>query len=128
LEYSRGAALAVARIVAATSQEKPRLAERIRELDSQVAMEKLAGLDDAQIASTLIELGPGHAIDILTCFPAERRARIAAATTAGEGEQWLKDWHYPEGSVGRLMESTAAVLAPETPTRVVIDAIRERAH
>ena len=108
------------------TQEKPRLAERIRELDSQVAMEKLAGLDDAQIASTLIELGPGHAIDILTCFPAERRARIAAATSAGEGEQWLKDWHYPEGSVGRLMDSTAAVFAPETKVRAVIDAMRER--
>ncbi|MEP6938301.1 MAG: magnesium transporter [Rudaea sp.] len=103
----------------------PRLAARIRELDSQAAMEKLAGLSDVEIGRMLIELGPGHAIDILERFPSERRATIAASTASGEGEQWLKDWHYPEGSVGRLMEATPAVYAPETSARKVIDAMRE---
>ena len=102
-----------------------KLSDRIRELDSQVAMEKLEGLTDAQIAQTLIELGPGHAIDILHGFPAERRARIAAATASGEGEQWLKDWHYPESSVGRLMETTPAVFRPDASVRAVIDLMRE---
>jgi len=107
-------------------QSKLRLSERIRELDSQVAMEKLEDLSDEEIARTLTELGPGHAIDILSRFSAERRGRIAAATLSGEGEQWLKDWHYPEGTVGRLVETTPAVFAPETTAREVIDTMRER--
>ncbi len=108
------------------TQKKRRLSERIRDLDSQVAMEKLESLSDAEIARTLTELGPGHAIDILACFAPERRGRITAATLSGEGEQWLKDWHYPEGTVGRLVETTPAVFSPETTARAVIDAMRER--
>lgn len=102
------------------------LRDRIRELDSQGAADRLHTLADSEIAQVLLELGPGHAIDILEKFPAERRARIAAATLSGEGEQWLKDWHYPESSVGRLMEATPAVFGPHVAVRDVIDAMRER--
>jgi len=112
--------------MASEEANKPRLSERIRDLDSQVAMEKLEELSDAEIARTLTELGPGHAIDILSRFTPERRGRIAASTLSGEGEQWLKDWHYPEGSVGRLVETTPAVFTPETSARAVVDAMRER--
>jgi magnesium transporter len=97
----------------------------IRELDPQGAADRLKTQPDAAIAQTLAELGPGHAIDILEKFPAERRARIAAATRSGEGEQWLKDWHYPEGSVGRLMEISPAQFRPQTPVSDVIEAMRE---
>ena len=110
-----------------TAPETPRrLSDRVRELDHQGAADRLEDMADAAIAQTLSELGPGHAIDILEKFPAERRARIAAATsTAGEGEQWLKDWHYPEGSVGRLMEVTPAQFLPDTPVHDVVEAMRE---
>ena len=110
-----------------TAPETPRrLSDRVRELDHQGAADRLENMADAAIAQTLSELGPGHAIDILEKFPAERRARIAAATaTASEGEQWLKDWHYPEGSVGRLMEVTPAQFRPDTPVRDVVEAMRE---
>ena len=106
--------------------ESPRrLSDRIRDLDPQSAVDRLKSQSDAAIAQTLAELGPGHAIDILEKFPAERRARIAAATLSGEGEQWLKDWHYPEGSVGRLREVSPAQFRPQTPVRDVIEAMRE---
>ena len=64
-------------------ESRRRLSERIRELDSQGAVDRLQPLSDAEIAATLAELGPGHAIDILEKFPAERRARIAGATLSG---------------------------------------------
>ena len=102
-----------------------RLSDQIRELDSQGAVDNLESLSDADIAQTLAELGPGHAIEILEKFPSERRGRIAAATRSGEGEQWLKDWHYPESSVGRLMETTPAVFRPDTPVTTVIESMRE---
>jgi len=103
-----------------------RLSDRIRELDSQGAMERLAPLADAEIAATLAELGPGHALDVLEKFAAERRGRIAGATLSGEGEQWLKDWHYADSSVGRLMEAATAHFRPQTPVREVVEALRER--
>lgn len=107
-------------------RESPRRpSDRIRELDPQTAVDRLETESDAAIAQTLAELGPGHAIDILEKFPAERRARIAAATLSGEGEQWLKDWHYPDGSVGRLMETSPTQFQPQTPVREVIEAMRE---
>jgi magnesium transporter len=108
-----------------TSEAPRKLSDRMRELDHQGAADRLETMSDTAIAQTLSELGPGHAIDILEKFSAERRARIAAATQFGEGEQWLKDWHYPEGSVGRLMEVTPAQFRPETPVREVIEAMRE---
>jgi magnesium transporter len=109
-----------------TITDNPRpLSERLRQLDPQGAADRLESLADVDIARNLIELGPGHAIDILMKFSPERRGRIAAATSFGEGEQWLKDWHYPESSVGRLMEGTPAVFRPETPVTTVIEAMRE---
>jgi len=109
-----------------TTAAPRRLSDRVRELDSQGAMERLAPLSDAEVAATLAELGPGHALDVLQKFTAERRGRIAAATLSGEGEQWLKDWHYPEGSVGRLVEAAPAHFRPQTPVREVIEALRDR--
>ena len=102
-----------------------RRSDHIRELDPESAKEDLQASSDTEIAQTLSELGPGHAIEILEKFTSERRGRIAAATLSGEGEQWLKDWHYPESSVGRLMESTPAVFRPQTPVTIVIEAMRE---
>lgn len=109
-----------------TDSETPRtLSEVVRELDPQGAADHLRALDDGEIARTLTDLGPGHAIEILEKFEPARRARIAAATASGEGEQWLTDSNYPEGSVGRLMEATPAVFRPQTPVRTVIEAMRE---
>jgi magnesium transporter len=102
-----------------------RLSEQLRELDPQGAVDRLRDLDDAEIAQALTELGPGYALAILEDFDPSRRARIAAATASGQGEQWLKAWHYPEGSVGRLMEATPAVFPPQTRVSVVIEAMRE---
>jgi magnesium transporter len=106
------------------SQSPRRLSDRIRQLDSQGAADRLRSLSDVEIAQTLAELGPGRAIEILGKFGAERRGQIAAATKSGEGEQWLKDWHYPEGSVGRLMERPA-VFTQDTPVTTAVEAMRE---
>jgi magnesium transporter len=109
-----------------TETDNRSLSEHIRELDPQGAADRLESLPDAEIAQTLSDLGPGHAIDILHKFSPERRAQIAAATKSGEGEQWLKDWHFPESSVGRLMEAAPATFPPQTPVTEVVEAMRER--
>ena len=107
----------------ADSQSQRPLSDRIRELDPQGAADHLQELGDDEIARVLAELGPGHAIEILEKFPAARRTCIAAADPSGE--QWLRDWHYPEGSVGRLMEATPAAFRPQTPVTTVVEAMRD---
>jgi magnesium transporter len=107
----------------ADSQSQRPLSDRIRELDPQGAADHLQALGDDEIARVLAELGPGHAIEILEKFPAARRTCIAAADPSGE--QWLRDWHYPEGSVGRLMEATPAAFRPQTPVTTVVEAMRD---
>jgi magnesium transporter len=107
------------------TQTATRLSERIRELDSQVAVHKLQGLTDGEIAATLVELRPSQAIEILQAFEPARRGRIAAATLSGEGEQWLKDELFPESSVGRLMEATPALFSPDALVRDVTESLRE---
>jgi magnesium transporter len=106
------------------SETPRRLSDRIRQLDPQGAADRLRPLSDVEIAQTLAELGPGHAIDILGKFGETRRGQIAAATKSGEGEQWLRDWHYPEGSVGRLMERPA-VFSQDTPVTTAVESLRE---
>jgi magnesium transporter len=101
-----------------------RLVDRLRQLDPQGAADRLRELPDAEIARTLTELGPIHANEILRKFTKERRAQVADATAGGEGEQWLRDSHYPEGSVGRLMERPA-VFDQETLVPDAIEAMRE---
>jgi len=101
-----------------------RLVDRLRQLDPQGAADRLRELPDAEIARTLTELGPIHANEILRKFSKERREQVADATAGGEGEQWLRDSHYPEGSVGRLMERPA-VFDQETPVPHAIEAMRE---
>jgi magnesium transporter len=105
-----------------TQNNRP-LSDRIRELDPQGAADRLHALSDDEIAQILVELGPGHAIEILEKFPTARRGRIAAANPSGE--QWLRDWHYPEGSVGRLMEAAPAVFRPDAPVATVVEAMRD---
>lgn len=100
--------------------------EHVRQLDPQGAAQSLGPMADADIAQILAELGPGHAIDILDQFTAERRTHIAAAARSGEGEQWLRDRSYAEGSVGRLMDSAPATFAAETPVATVIEAMRDQ--
>ena len=101
-----------------------RLVDRLRQLDPQGAADRLRELPDAEIARTLTELGPIHANEILRKFSKERRAQVADATAGGEGEQWLRDSHYPESSVGRLMERPA-VFDQETLVPHAIEAMRE---
>ncbi len=103
----------------------PNLTELLHGLDPQTAADRLSEFVDADIAHTLSELGPRRAMEILEKFSSERGMRIAAAAS-NEGQLWLEDRHYPEGSIGRLMERTPAVFAPAMTVRAVVEALRDQ--
>ncbi len=89
------------------------LSEDLQRLPPPEAVERLRGETDDIAARSLALINPGAAVDILGRMAAPRREQIAAAAPDGRGAQWLIDLHYPEESVGRLMERPLAVFAPK---------------
>ena len=108
-----------------TAASASQIGERIRNLDAISAKNKLTAFNDAEIAAALAELRPGQAVDILQHFQPERRDAIAAAAPPGGGEQWLVRTHYPESTVGRLMEATPLQFTADTTVQAATDALRD---
>jgi magnesium transporter len=101
------------------------LMDAVLAMDTQSAVRRLSGETDQVIADVLTGINPGYAVEILSQFALDRRERIAAATPFGAGQQWLLDHHYPEATVGRLMERPLAVFRPDTTVGQVVEALRE---
>lgn len=108
-----------------TQAPAKKLSERIRNLDSVSAKNKLEAVGDSDIAAALGELRPGQAIGILQHFPAQRREAIAAAAPGGDSELWRTRARYPESSVGRLMDSSGPRFAATTTVQTAIDSLRD---
>ncbi|MET0225357.1 MAG: magnesium transporter [Dokdonella sp.] len=98
--------------------------DSLRALDADEAVARLGALPDATIAQLLRTLGPGRAVAILDRFGAERRRLIAHAAGQGDDGQWLSGQHWPEGTVGRLMEPAPAIFSAETTVAEVIEKLR----
>jgi len=96
----------------------------LRELDADSAVARLTPLTDEAIAELLHDVGPGRAVAILDRFGADRRRQIALAAGQDEGEQWLAGQHWPQGSVGRLMEPPPAVFSADATVAEVIATLR----
>ncbi len=105
------------------ADDLPTLIQRVRATDLKSAAKLLAPMSDAEIAQVLAGLSTGQAVEVLEEFPRERRATIAAEAAAGK--DWLEGHRYPEGSVGRLMESAPAVFPEHAPIGVVIETLRD---
>ncbi len=98
--------------------------DELRDLDADDAVARLAPLPDASVARLLHSLGPGRAVAILDRFGVERRRQIAFAAGQGEDGQWLSGQHWPEGSIGRLMEPAPAVFDEDATVAQVIETLR----
>ncbi len=106
-----------------TNLALPELIERVRATDLKSAARWLAPYSDVQIAQVLAGLSTGQAVEVLEEFATERRAKIAAETA--DGTDWLAGHRFPEGSVGRLMESAPAVFPDDARVDQVIDTLRD---
>ena len=96
----------------------------LRELDADSAVARLTPLPDEEIARLLHDIGPGRAVAILDRFGADRRRQIAQAAGHDDGDRWLAGHHWPEGSVGRLMEPAPAVFSADASVAEVIRTLR----
>ena len=106
-------------------QDRIALATELRHLDPPRAAKRLTRIPAAEAAAVLELLNPAMAAQILWEVEEPRRNEIAAAAPGNKGAQWLAAQQYPDGTVGRLMESARAVFRPETTVGEAIDRLRE---
>jgi len=95
----------------------------LRLLDPASAAERLSGVDATEAAEALVHLTHGQAAEVLEQLSEGQRAAIRAAGVSGLPDARALD--YPEGCVGRLLESAPAVFAPELRVDAAIEALRE---
>jgi magnesium transporter len=101
------------------------LANRIAYLPPEAAAQAVAGEPHDVAAAALALLTPATAVEILWELPAEQRAELIASAPEGRGEQWVRDYEYPEGTVGRLMDRPLAIFRPDTTVGEAVDRLRE---
>ena len=100
-------------------------AQRRAPLDvAQILLEE----SDETVGAVLKQLQPAPAYRILMRFPKERRERIVGIAGAHVGDAWSVAQHYPQDSVGRLMEPVVAVFKPDLPVHDAVEKIREWVH
>jgi len=101
------------------------LVQEILRRGQQEAANLLADESELTIVTVLALLPPAKAVALLPRFDAARRAAILTVLTPEQREQWLHNQHYPEGSVGRLMEPVVATFAPTVTVREAVERLRD---
>lgn len=85
----------------------------------------LADEDEAQVAAALEGLPPALTVATLWEFPEEKRARILSHAPVHQAQQWVRNHAFPAGSIGRLMDCSYAVFAPDETVAAVLERLRE---
>jgi len=85
----------------------------------------LADEDEAQVAAVLESLPPALGVATLWAFPEKKRERILGHAPVHQAQQWIRNHAFPAGSIGRLMECSHAVFAPDETVSAVVERLRE---
>ncbi len=104
---------------------------RIRELVSVVlslktpeAAQMIEGLPKPEGLALLRLITPSQVKEILGALSDDCRQSLLASATPENRRQWAEQDHYPEGSVGRLMEAPIGVFEPDDTVGQTIEALR----
>ena len=101
------------------------LLDHVRQRAPHEAAEALEAAPDADAAAVLEELNPMVAQQALHHMTDERRCAILAAAPIDKARQWMQNTHYPEDSVGWLLEPPVAVFRPSMTVGETIAALRK---
>jgi magnesium transporter len=101
------------------------LSDDIKSRSAGRAAAKLALLPGAEIASELMHLSPGFAVDVLAALPNDARERALAAAPPDLGRQWQRNALYDADTVGRMMEPVVAAFPPKRTVGETIEELRE---
>ncbi len=93
-------------------------------LKTQEAAKMIDGLTQPEALALLRLITPSQAREILGALPDHSRQSLLAAATPENRRQWAEQDHYPEGSVGRLMEAPIGVFEPDDTVGKTIETLR----
>ena len=102
-----------------------KLLDHVRQRAPHEAAEALEAAPEADAAAVLEELNPMVAQQALHHMNDERRCAILAAAPIEQARQWMQNTHYPEDSVGWLLEPPVAVFRPSMTVGETIAALRK---
>lgn len=102
-----------------------KLLDHVRQRAPHEAAEALEAAPEADAAAVLEELNPMVAQQALHHMTDERRCAILAAAPIEQARQWMQNTHYPEDSVGWLLEPPVAVFRPSMTVGETIAALRK---
>lgn len=102
-----------------------KLLDHVRQRAPHEAAEALEAAPEADAAAVLEELNPMVAQQALHHMTDERRCAILAAAPIEQARQWMQNTHYPEDSVGWLLEPPVAVFRPSMNVGETIAALRK---
>jgi magnesium transporter len=86
----------------------------------------LALIEDEKIARVIVRADPDDAVTIIDSLTEERRESVLSLLDPERREEVRELISYPEGTVGRIMNTDFMALAPTTTAQGAIDKIRER--
>lgn len=86
----------------------------------------LVPVGHAEAIAQLQGLRPAAAVDVLDAMEMEQRAMVLAAASPQLRAQWSMNLAWPPETIGRLMETPAAVFPPTRTVAESIEELRER--
>lgn len=101
---------------------------RISKMNTPDAADLLDQTHPRLSAEILQEMNPGVAADILEEMEDSRRKAVVDAANPDHRSQWTRNEHYPEDTVGRLMEPPLTILRPDQTIAEAVEAVKELAH
>ncbi|MDX1443349.1 MAG: magnesium transporter [Gammaproteobacteria bacterium] len=110
------------------TSDLPRLVAALERRAPMDAAELLAKWPDETILDAIEGLQPNFALQVIEQLPDETRARLLPQLPEQRVAQWETNLKYPEGSIGRFMEPTVAVLEESTSVADTISQLRDVAQ
>lgn len=100
------------------------LVEEIRSRGLDRVAHLLGQESEATVATLLSLLPERDVVALLPTLEADRRTAILKSISPAKRDRWLRNPHYPEETVGYLMEPVGATFAPDTTVREVVEELR----
>jgi len=103
-----------------------RAEKTLKELPPELLSGILALIDDERVARLIARADPDDAVTFIDSLPEERRESVMSLLDPERRDEVRELISYPEGTVGRIMNTDFMALPPTTTAQGAIDKIRER--
>jgi magnesium transporter len=103
-----------------------RAEKTLKELPPELLPDILALIDDEHVARLIVRADPDDAVTFIDSLPEQRREAVMSLLDPERRDEVRELINYPEGTVGRIMNTDFMALSPSTTAQGAIDKIRER--